>query len=150
MGSVDDPVGGNKMTRTKILFICTHNAARSQMAEAIANSMFGDRLEASSAGSSPTKINPYAIAVMKEIGIDISKNRAKHLNEFSGMRFDYAVTLCSDDEGFCPFFPDAQEHLHHSVNEPKGSTNTEEGRLLAMRSMREEILAWIRDTFVDV
>jgi arsenate reductase len=74
------------MTRTKILFICTHNAARSQMAEAIANSMFGDRLEARSAGSSPTKINPYAIAVMEEIGIDISKNRAKHLNEFAGMR----------------------------------------------------------------
>ena len=138
------------MTKIRILFICSHNAARSQMAEAIANSMFGDRLEASSAGSSPTKIDPYAIAVMKEIGVDISKNRAKHLNEFAGMRFDYAVTLCSDDEDFCPFFPDAEEHLHHGVNEPKGSTKTEEGRLVAMRSMRDGILAWISKTFVDV
>jgi arsenate reductase len=138
------------MRRTKILFICSHNAARSQMAEAIANGMFGDRLEASSGGSSPTKINPDAIAVMKEIGIDISKNRAKHLNEFTGMRFDYAVTLCSDHEDFCPFFPDAEEHMHHGVNEPKGSTKTDEGRLVAMRSMRDDILAWIRKTFIDV
>ncbi len=149
MGSIDRPLGGRKMTKTTILFICSHNAARSQMAEAIANKMFGDRLEASSAGSSPTDINPYSIAVMKEIGIDISKNRAKHLNEFAGKRFDYAVTLCSDDEDFCPFFPDAQEHLHHSVNEPIGSAKTEEGRLAAMRSMRDGILAWIRTTFID-
>jgi arsenate reductase (thioredoxin) len=137
------------MTKTKILFICSHNAARSQMAEAIANSKFGDILEASSAGSSPTRIDPYAITVMKELGIDISKNRAKHLSEFTGMRFNYAVTLCSDDEDFCPFFPDADEHLHHSVNEPVGSAKTEEGRLAAMRSMRDDILAWIRRTFVD-
>jgi hypothetical protein len=59
------------------------------------------------------------------------------------------VTLCSDDEDFCPFFPDARERLHHSVNEPKGLAKTEEGRLAAMRGMREEILAWIRGTFVD-
>jgi arsenate reductase len=137
------------MTKTKILFICSHNAARSQMAEAIANHKFGDVLEASSAGSSPTRIDPYAIAAMKELGIDISKNRAKHLNEFTGTRFDYAVTLCSDDEDFCPFFPDAEEHLHHGVNEPKGSTRTEEGRLGAMRIMRDDILAWIRKTFID-
>jgi arsenate reductase len=137
------------MTKTKILFICSHNAARSQMAEAIANGKFGDILDASSAGSSPTRIDPYAIAVMKELGIDISKNRAKHLNEFTGMRFDYAVTLCSDDEDFCPFFPDAEEHLHHSVNEPEGSKKTEEGRLAAMRNMRDDILAWIRRTFID-
>jgi arsenate reductase len=138
------------MTKIRILFICSHNAARSQMAEAIANSRFGDRLEASSAGSNPTKIDPYAIAAMKEIGINISKNRAKNLNEFTGMRFDYAVTLCSDDEDFCPFFPDAEEQLHHGVNEPKGSTRTEEGRLAAMRSMRDEILAWIRKTFIEI
>jgi len=136
-------------TKTKILFICSHNAARSQMAEAIANNMFGDRLAASSGGSSPTRLNPYSIAVMKEIGIDISKNRVKHLNEFTGSRFDYAVTLCSDKEEFCPFFPEAQEHLHHSVNDPAGSDKTEEGRLAAMRSMRDDILAWIRMTFID-
>jgi arsenate reductase len=120
------------------------------MAEAIANRLFGDRLEASSGGSSPTKIDPYAIAVMKELGIDISKNQAKHLNDFTGMRFDYAVTLCADSDDFCPFFPDATEHLHHSVNEPKGMPQTEEGRLAAMRSMRDDILAWVRKTFIDV
>ena len=120
------------------------------MAEAMANSLFGDRLEASSAGSSPTEVNPYSIAVMKEMGIDISKNRAKHLNEFTGKRFDYAVTLCGDEEEFCPFFPDAGEHLHHGVNEPEGTDRTEEGRLGAMRYMRDDILAWIRKTFIDV
>jgi arsenate reductase (thioredoxin) len=138
------------MTKTKILFICSHNSARSQMAEAMASNLFSDRLEASSAGSSPTAVSPYSIAVMKEMGIDISKNRAKHLNEFTGRRFDYAVTLCSDEEEFCPFFPDATEHLHHSVNAPEGAENTEKGRLDAMRSMRDDILAWIRKTFIEV
>ena len=138
------------MTKTSILFICSHNAARSQMAEAIANNIFGDRLEASSAGSSPTQIDPHSIAVMKELGIDISNNRAKHLNEFTGRRYDYAVTLCGDDEEFCPFFPNAKEHLHHGVNEPFGSAKTEEGRLAAMRWMRDDILTWIKMTFIDV
>lgn len=138
------------MTRTTILFICSHNGARSQMAEAIANKLFGDRLEASSAGSNPTKVSPYSIAVMKEMGIDISKNRAKHLNEFTGKRFDFAVTLCSDEEEFCPFFPDAAEHLHHTVNAPPDVPDTEQGRLDSMRSMRDDILAWIRKTFVEV
>ncbi len=138
------------MTKAKVLFICSHNSARSQMAEAIANKMFGDNIDASSAGSSPTEINPYSIAVMKEMGIDISKNRAKHLNEFTGKRFDYAVTLCGDEEDFCPFFPDATEHLHHSVNAPKGTPNNEKGHLDDMRGMRDDILAWIRKTFVEV
>jgi arsenate reductase len=119
------------------------------MAEAIANNIFADRLEASSAGSSPTQINPYSRAVMKELGIDISNNRAKHLNEFTGRRFDYAVTLCGDDEEFCPFFPNAKEHMHHGVNEPGGSAKTEEGRLVAMRYMRDDILTWIKMTFID-
>jgi protein-tyrosine-phosphatase len=87
---------------------------------------------------------------MKEIDIDISKNRAKHLNAFTGKRFDYAVALCSDDEEFCPFFPDAREHLHHGVNEPKGSAKTKEGRLAAMRSMRDEILGWISKMFIEI
>lgn len=137
------------MTKSKILFICSHNSARSQMAEALANNLFGDSLEASSAGSSPTEINPYSIAVMKEMDIDISKNRPKHMNEFAGKRFDFAVTLCGDEEDFCPFFPDATEHLHHSVNSPKATPNTEKGRLDDMRGMRDDILAWIRKTFIE-
>ena len=137
------------MTKKRILFICSHNGARSQMAEAIANNLFGDRLEASSAESSPTEVSPYSIVVMKEMGIDISGYRAKHLNEFTGSRFNYAVTLCGDDDDFCPFFPDADEHLHHGVNAPKGAAQTEQGRLDAMRSMRDDILAWIRATFID-
>lgn len=95
------------MAKTKILFICSHNSARLQMAEAIANKLFGDKLEASSGGSSPTNVNPYSIVMMKEMGIDILNNRPKHLNEFTGRRFDYAVTLCGDADDFCPFFPDA-------------------------------------------
>jgi len=137
------------MTKTRVLFICSHNAARSQMAEAIANRFLRDRVEASSGGSKPEPIKKEAIEVMRELEIDISHNRSKHLREFEGQRFDYAVTLCGDNEEFCPFFPDAREHLHHGVNDPPGIDGTWEERLGAYRRMRDDIRAWITREFGD-
>ncbi len=133
--------------RTRVLFICTHNAARSQMAEAIANRFYGDHVEAYSAGSQPSKVHECAVAVMKELDIDISRNRSKHLDEFEGQRFDYAITLCSDEGEMCPFFPDAREHLHHGVNNPPGIDGTTEQKLTAYRIMRDEIREFVREMF---
>lgn len=77
-------------------------------------------MEASSGGSKPGPIKKEAIEVVQELGIDVSHDRSKHLREFEGQWFDYAVTLCGDQEEFNPFFPDAREHLHHGVDDPPG------------------------------
>ena len=138
---------GDTSKRIRVLFICTHNAARSQMAEAIANRYYGDHVEAHSAGSQPSKVHECAIAVMKELDIDISHNRSKHLDEFEGQHFDYAITLCSDEGDICPFFPDAREHLHHGVNNPPGIEGTKEQKLAAYRIMRDEIREFIKEMF---
>ena len=113
------------------------------MAEAMANELHGDRLETYSAGSAPEPINRYAIEAMKELSIDISGKSSKKMSEFEGQRFDVAVTLCSSDEEICPFFPDATEHVHHGVENPEGFDETPEGRLGAMRIIRDDIRAWI-------
>ncbi len=117
------------------------------MAEAIANRYYGERIEAHSAGSQPSKVHECAIAVMKELGVDISHNRSKHLNEFDGQSFDYAVTLCRDEGEVCPFFPEAKEHLHHGINNPPGIDGTVEQKLTAYRIMRDEIREFVRETF---
>ncbi|MHA2075050.1 MAG: arsenate reductase ArsC, partial [Candidatus Hodarchaeales archaeon] len=91
----------------KIIFICTHNSARSQMAEAILKENFGDRFEVVSAGTKPTRVNPFAIEVLREINIDISKAQSKHINEFIGQEFDLVVTVCDSAKENCPFFPGA-------------------------------------------
>jgi len=131
-----------------VLFICTHNAGRSQMAEGMANHMFPDKVEAKSGGSKPSTINPLAIKVMKEIGIDISRQRSKHLDELEGQQFDVVVTMCTEDEDMCPFFPGGKEYIHHSFADPSRVTGTEEQKLQAVRVIRDDILEWIKATFI--
>jgi arsenate reductase (thioredoxin) len=133
--------------RKRILFICTHNAGRSQMAEGLVNALFSDKLDARSAGVSPSPLNPLAVRVMGEAGIDISKQRSKHLDELEGERFDIVVTLCTEDETTCPFFP-AQEHMHHGFADPSRVSGTEEQQLQAVRAIRDDIRAWIKATFI--
>ena len=91
--------------KKKILFLCTHNAARSQMAEGLINARHADRYEAQSAGNEPTEVHACAIKVMADLGIDISSHRAKSLDEFDDLTFDYVVTLCADVQESCPIFP---------------------------------------------
>jgi len=133
--------------KKKVLFICTHNAARSQMAEGLLNTFYGDRYEAYSAGTDPSQVKPFAIKVMAEIGIDISKNRSKSLQEFQGVKFDYVVTVCDRAQAACPFVPGASEYIHQSFDDPSQFQGTEDEVLAKFRKVRNEIRAWIEETF---
>jgi len=133
--------------KKKVLFICTHNSARSQMAEGLLNAFYGDRYEAYSAGTDPSQVNPYAIKAMAEIGIDISFHRSKSLEEFRGKKIDYVVTVCDQAKGACPFFPGAREYLHKSFDDPSKFQGTEDEILDGVRQVRNEIKKWIEETF---
>lgn len=138
-------VQNNKM---KILFICTHNSARSQMAEGIVNSMFGDSFEAFSAGTSPSSVNPYAISAMKDIGINIENNRSKSVNEFNDLNFDYAVTVCDSARESCPVFTGAKKIIHKGFNDPSSTTGNSEEILEEFKSVRDQIKTWIEEEFI--
>jgi arsenate reductase len=129
-----------------VLFICTHNSARSQMAEAFLNRLCGDRYEAKSAGITPTQINPYVAKVMAEIGVDLSTHRPKSILEFQGTTFDYVVTVCDAAREACPFFPGEKE-IHKSFPDPAEFTGTEAEILEKVRKLRDEIREWVEQTF---
>lgn len=133
--------------KKKVLFICTHNSNRSQIAEALLNYLYPDKYEAYSAGTQPSKVNEYAIKVLKEVGIDISKNRSKHIEEFKDEVFDYVVTVCDTAKETCPFFPNAKEFIHKSFYDPSGFIGTEEEKLEKFRILREEIKNFLKETF---
>ena len=130
-----------------ILFICTHNSARSQIAEALVNELVADRYKAFSAGTEPTRVNPYAITAMAEIGIDISANQAKIVNVFRSKNFDYVVTVCDHAKEACPFFPGAKQYLHQGFTDPSTFTGSDEEKLSGFRRVRDEIKSWIESTF---
>jgi len=129
-----------------VLFICKHNSARSQIAEGFLNALHGDRYEAYSAGIEPTKVNPYAVKVMAEVGIDISKQRSKSIEEFREKNFDYVVTVCDDAKEACPFFP-GDKVLHKSFQDPSQFKGTDDEVLKKIRYLRDEIKEWIEKTF---
>ncbi len=136
--------------KQKILFICTHNSARSQMAEAFLNKSFGDKYEAFSAGTEPTKINPYVVKVMADLSFNLSKNRAKSANEFLGKEIDYVVTVCDGAKATCPFFPGSKKYTHHSFSDPSTFTGSEEEILSKVRQIRDEIRDWIENSFKSI
>jgi len=131
----------------RVLFICTHNAARSQMAEGYLRARYGDRYEAFSAGTVATGVHPLAVRVMAELGIDISGHRSKDLGGFIGEKMDVVVTVCDSAQATCPMFPWAKSTVHASFPDPSAATGTEEERLAVFRSIRDEIAAWIDATF---
>ncbi|MGB9844129.1 MAG: arsenate reductase ArsC [Caldisericia bacterium] len=133
--------------KKKILFICTHNSARSQMAEGLMIYFMNDEFSAFSAGTKPTKVNPFAIKVMKEIGIDISNHRSKSVLEFKGEKFDYVVTVCDSAKENCPFFPGAKEYLHKSFEDPSSFEGSEQEKLNKFREIRDEIKNFIFEKF---
>ena len=135
------------MRGKRVLFICTANAARSQMAEGILRAKFGDRYEVFSAGTRQSKVSTRAIAVMQEIGIDISHHRSKTLAEFEGVPFDLAVTLCDKAHAICPVVPGAKKMIHRGFADPHLTPGTEEEVLDGYRKVRNEIGAWINTTF---
>ena len=133
--------------KKKVLFICTYNSARSQMAECLLRALYGNRYEAYSAGTQPSMVNPYALKVMAEIGIDISDHRSKSIEEFYGIKFDYVVTVCDHAKETCPLFPGGKNYLHQSFEDPVSFKGSEEEKLKAFRRIRDEIEDWIRKTF---
>ena len=132
--------------KKSVLFICTHNSARSQMAEGLLRSMYGDKYEVASAGTIASQVNPYAIEVMKEIGIDISNHRSKSIEEFRGKTFDYVITVCDRANETCPFFP-GKVHIHRNFEDPALATGSDEEKLKVFRKVRDEIRSWIEDAF---
>lgn len=125
--------------KTKVLFLCTHNSCRSQMAEGLVNHFLGDRIQALSAGTEATEVNPRAIASMTEIGIDISGHRSKVLDEFAGERFDYVITLCGDANEKCPLFFGGVERRHIGFPDPSRATGSEEEVMAEFRRVRDQI-----------
>jgi ArsR family transcriptional regulator, arsenate/arsenite/antimonite-responsive transcriptional repressor / arsenate reductase (thioredoxin) len=112
------PAGGPMRTGTRVLFLCTGNSARSQMAQALLEQMAGDAVTAASAGSQPKPLHPYAVRAMREQGIDISSRASRHLSVFAGERFDYVITLCDRLREVCPEFPGPAEVIHWSIPDP--------------------------------
>ena len=136
--------------RTRVLFLCTHNSARSQMAEGILRRLGGDRVEAASAGTEVTRVHPLALREMSERGIDISGQRSKHLNELLGERFDYVVTVCDHANESCPIFPGDPERIHWSIPDPSAVEGDEETRQAAFKRAADELMARIRSLFTDL
>jgi len=133
--------------KKRVLFICTHNAARSQMAEGLLRALHGDRYEVFSAGTEPDRVSPYAIRVMDEIGIDIGAHRAKSLQEFLDQEFDYVITVCDHAKESCPYFPGGKKIFHQSFEDPSALTGTEEEIMAGFRRIRDEIRSWIENEF---
>jgi arsenate reductase (thioredoxin) len=133
--------------KKKVVFICTQNSIRSQMAEALLNHLYPDRLEAYSAGTAPSRVNPLTIAVMKELGIDLSKARSKGIDEFSGQDFDYIITVCDHAKENCPYFAGKGKRIHKGFEDPYSSSSIESGIIENFRKTRDEIKGWIEDFF---
>jgi len=129
--------------KKKILFICTHNSARSQIAEAVVNNLYGNRFEAFSAGTEKTCVKPLAIDVLKEINIDISGARSKLTTAFSDIEFDLVVTVCDIAREACPFFPGSKEMIHKSFRDPSDVKGSDEEERNAFRRSRDEIVSWL-------
>ena len=133
--------------KEKVLIICNHNSARSQIAEGLLKSLYGEYYDVYSAGNNPTNVNPFAIKVMAEIGIDISENRSKSLKEFEGLEFDYVVTVCGGEGQACPFFSGGKTYLHESFEDPTAVYGTDKEKTDAFKRIRDEINVWIEKTF---
>ena len=130
--------------RKRVLILCTGNSARSQMAEGLLRHLAGDRFEVESAGVSPTQVRPEAITAMHEIGIDISRQRSKSVDEFSGEPFDYVITVCDNANEQCPVFPAATTRIHWSFEDPAAIEGDEQTRIAAFRKVRDQILQRLR------
>lgn len=131
--------------KIKVLFLCTHNSARSQMAEGLLRDMGGKNYEVFSAGTEATFVRPQAIAVMAELGIDISEQRSKVLTKYLSQPFDYVITVCDQANESCPIFPGAKHRLHWSFPDPSKATGSEAERLAFYRQVRDAIAKRIQE-----
>lgn len=135
--------------KKKVLFLCTHNSCRSQMAEGLVNHDLGDRLAAFSAGTEATRVNPLAAKVMAEIGIDLSSHSSKTLDQFVAESFDFVITLCGDANEKCPLFFGGVERLHMGFEDPSRLPGNEEEVLPEYRRVRDEIRQAMQKFFTE-
>ena len=131
------------MPQTRVLIVCTGNSARSQMAEGFMKKYLSDEFDITSAGLDPKPLNPLAVQVMREIGIDISRHYSKLVDKFIGENFDYVITVCDSANETCPVFRGKSERLHWSFQDPAAVQGSDDQRLAAFRNIRDEIRARI-------
>lgn len=154
------------MDKLIVLFLCEHNSARSQMAEGLLKHLYGEKYEVFSAGASPTQVNPFAVQVMAEIGIDISQHVSKSISEFRDKEVDLVVSVCQSSakllcslcaspivsgrpEIVTEFLPRAKHYLHHGFADPSEMEGSDQEKTMAFRRTRDEIKKWIVDRFAD-
>lgn len=133
--------------KKRILFLCTHNSCRSQIAEGLINHFFDNRFQAYSAGTSATSVHPLAIIVLKELGVDISGHRSKTMDAFDGQTFDYVITLCGSAHEQCPLYFGGVKRVHIGFEDPSLFTGTQDDVLPEFRRIRDEILRVLTDFF---
>ena len=131
------------MPKKRVLILCTGNSARSQMSEGLLRHDAGDRFEVDSAGTRPSEVRPEAIAVMREIGIDISRQRSKHVDEFAGQTFDYVLTVCDHARESCPIFPAKTMNIHRNFEDPAALQVSQTQRIALFRRVRDELRAYL-------
>ena len=140
------------MSKKRVLFVCVHNSARSQMAEAFLSKYGGDRFEVESAGLEPGKLNPIVVEAMKEVGIDISQNKTKSAFDFykQGKQYDYVITVCDESQsGACPVFPGKGDRLNWGFDDPSKFQGAWEEKLEKTREVRDKIkrriIEWLNE-----
>lgn len=136
--------------RQRVLFLCTHNSARSQMAEGLLRHLAGDRFEAYSAGTEATRVRPLAISAMAELGIDISGQVSKTLERYLREPFDQVITVCDDANESCPTFFGARQRLHWSIPDPSRATGTEQEQLAVYRAVRDQLRGRIESELLRI
>jgi arsenate reductase (thioredoxin) len=137
------------MTRRRVLVLCTHNSARSQMAEALLRALASDRVEVASAGTEATRVHPLAVRAMDELGIDLRGHRSKNVDAFLDEPWDVVITVCDSANERCPIFPGHTQRLHWSFEDPSAASGSEEERLAVFRRVRdaiaERLRAWVAE-----
>jgi len=131
--------------KKRVLVLCTGNSARSQMAEGLLRHDAGDRFDVFSAGTKPTQVRPEAIAVMQELGIDISGHRSKSVDSFAGQNFDHVITVCDNAKASCPVFFGTTKQIHWSFDDPAAVEGSREHRLAAFRRIRDDLRERLRE-----
>ncbi len=133
------------MSRRRVLFLCTHNSARSQMAEGFLRTLAGDRFDVASAGTEATRVHPLAVRAMAEVGLDLRGYASKTLDEFLDQPWDYVITVCDAASERCPVFPKNTNRQHWSFPDPSKATGNEEERLEVFRRVRDQIKGTLAD-----
>jgi arsenate reductase len=133
------------MEKRRVLFVCVHNSARSQMAEGMLRAWAGDRFEVASGGTEASRVRPEAITVMGELGIDIGDHESKTIERYMGQPWDWLIPVCEEACEACPYVPGAKAVLRWSFDDPSAATGSDEERLTVFRRVRDEMTTQVRD-----